>query len=74
MKDLNTMLPTFFGPRGEYQDHVPTVGGGTIDQASLAAGPGMALLADSNGLRGVVPFDHEHGAELADVDPVGWVS
>ena len=77
MKDLNTMptLPTFFGSRTALDhDHIPTVGGGRLDEASREAGPGMALLADAGGLRGVVAFDHEHGAELTDVDPVGWVS
>lgn len=68
------MLPTFYGHRGHADESTPTVGGGALDEASLAAGPGMALVADSTGLRGACRFDHEHGAALEDIDPAGWVS
>lgn len=69
------MLPTFYGSRSALDyDEIPTVGGGRLDGASREAGPGMALLADAGGLRGACRYDHEHGADPVDVDPVGWVS
>lgn len=69
------MLPTYYGSRSALDhDHVPSVGGGSLDAASRDAGPGMALLADSSGLVGACRYDHERGAELADIDPSGWVS
>jgi hypothetical protein len=69
------MLPTFYGSRFALSDdHIPTVGGGSLDEVSRVAGPGMALLADASGVRGVCRYDHEHGADLNDVELGGWVS
>jgi hypothetical protein len=57
-------------PRFEYVPTRPS----SLDAACLAAGPGFAIVADAEQIRGVVVLDHERGTPLHDIPPRGFVS
>jgi hypothetical protein len=45
-----------------------------LDAACSAAGPGFAIVAGPNGIRGIVRYDAERGCPLDEIPAEGWVS
>jgi len=56
-------------PHFEYVPQRPS----SLDAAAFAAGPGYAVVADVDCVRGIVQYDVERGAPVEAIPAAGWV-